>query len=190
MLSHARSRDRGPLGNDAVAPLAPSRSANLGGEIVLLSDQDRSLWNTALIDEGTAYIESAFCSGSVGPFAIQGAIAAVHAAAPNAKETNWGEIVGLYDLLLSAAPSKVVQLNRAVAVFMAEGVDVGLPALEDVLLGGELSAYSPAHVAAAEMYRAAGRIVEACSSYQRALELSQQGPERRLLQGKLAQLCN
>lgn len=160
------------------------------GDIVLLPDQDRSLWDMALIEEGTAYVESAFRTGSVGPFAIQGAIAAVHAAAPNAEATNWREIVALYDLLLSAAPSQVVRLNRAVALFMAEGVGRGLPAIEEVLRGGELSAYGPAHGAAAEMYRAAGRTADACSSYERALKLTQQGPERRLLQRKLAQLCS
>lgn len=158
------------------------------GDIVLLPEQDRTLWDNALIKEGIGHIEDAFRHGPVGPFAIQGAIAAVHSAAATAEATNWREVVGLYDLLLEAAPSQVVRLNRAVAVFMAYGVHDGLEALENVLHGGQLQAYGPAHVAAAEMYRAAGRIAEARSSYQEALNLSQQGPERRLLELKLAQL--
>ncbi len=158
------------------------------GYIILMADQDRTRWDRDLIEEGQLYIDKAFSMGDIGPYAIQGAIAVVHATAETADATNWHEIVGLYDLLMQAEPTPVVRLNRAVAVFMSDGVDKGLAALERALQHGELDAYGPAHSAAAAMYATAGRLEDARQAYLRALELCEQEPERRLLQSRLRQL--
>ena len=159
------------------------------GDIILMADQDRRKWDRDLIEEGHRYITSAFAMGEIGPFAIQGAIAVVHASAESAEATNWHEIVALYNLLVEAEPTPVVRLNRAVAIFMAQGVDEGLASLEHALGDGSLDQYAPAHSAAAAIYAAAGRLEDARHAYLRALDLSEQEPERRLLQSRLRQLC-
>jgi RNA polymerase sigma-70 factor (ECF subfamily) len=158
------------------------------GELILLDEQDRSLWNRELIREGTQLVERALSSRRFGPYSIQAAIAAVHAGARTAAETDWTEIVGLYDVLLTMEPSPVVELNRAVAVAMRDGAERGL-ALVDAILGrGDLSDYRLAHAARADFCRRLGRTTEARSSYRRALALTRQEPERRFLERRLAAL--
>ena len=152
------------------------------GELILLDDQDRSLWNRDQIAEGTALVERALASRRFGPYTLQAAIAAVHAEAPNAAATDWAQIVGLYDVLARAAPSPVVELNRAVAVAMRDGPAAGLALVEALLARGELAEYHLAHAAQADFYRRLGRTAEARASYQRALELARQEPERRFLE--------
>lgn len=166
----------------------PARSSR-EGDIVLMADQDRSKWDRGLIAEGHRYIDRAFAMGEIGPYAIQGAIAVVHATAASAAATNWREIVGLYDVLVEAEPTPVVMLNRAAAIFMADGVDQGLASLERALQHGSLDTYGPAHSAAAAMYTMAGRVEDARLAYLRALDLCEQEPERRLLQAKMQALC-
>jgi RNA polymerase sigma-70 factor (ECF subfamily) len=158
------------------------------GDVVLLADQDRSLWNAELILEGTALVDRAFATGHIGPYTLQGAIAAIHAAAPTAEATDWTEIVGLYDVLLRAAPSPVVQLNRAVAISMARGADAGLRLIEALLAGGELKDYHLAYAAKADMLRRLGQEDAAISAYRKALELCRQAPGQRFLQRKIAKL--
>jgi len=158
------------------------------GEIVLLEDQDRSTWDRGLIAEGTGLVEAALRSGRAGPYTIQAAISAVHATAEAAAETDWAEIVGLYDALQRMNPSPVVELNRAVAVAMRDGPGAGLALVDDLLDRGELSDYRLAHAARAELCRRLGRTADARRSLQRALELTRQEPERRLLQRRLAEL--
>ena len=158
------------------------------GEIVLLPEQDRSLWNRELIVEGVALVERALASRRFGPYAIQAAIAAVHAEAATAEATDWNEIVGLYDALLRMEPSPVIELNRAVAVAMRDGPAAGL-ALVDAILGrGELLEYHLVHAARADLCRRLGRNVDAGASYRRAIELTRQEPERRFLERRLAAL--
>lgn len=158
------------------------------GELVLLDDQDRSLWNRDLIGEGTRFVERALASGRIGPYALQAAIAAVHAQAAEAPATDWAEIVGLYDVLARIDPSPVIELNRAVAVAMRDGPSAGL-ALVDAILGrGELRDYRLAHAARAEFCRRLGRSAEARASFERALQLTKQGPERRFLEKRIAEL--
>ena len=157
------------------------------GDMVLLPDQDRTLWSRPLIEEGTALIERAFASGTIGPYTIQGAIAAVHCTAPSAASTNWSEIVALYDLLLTTTSSAVVRLNRAVAVFMRSGSEAGMEAIEPILAAGELDSYLPAQAAAAEIYFRAGHLQEAKSLLERALALCANTVERQLLAGRLQQ---
>jgi RNA polymerase sigma-70 factor (ECF subfamily) len=164
-----------------------SRSGQ-NGELVLLEHQDRSLWNRSMIDEGVALVERALRSRSFGPYALQAAIAAVHAEARSAAETDWEEIVGLYDVLLRADPSPVVELNRAAAVAMRDGPGVGLALVDGILGRGELADYSPIHSARAELCRKVGRTEEAIGSYQRALELTRQEPQRRFLADRLEEL--
>lgn len=158
------------------------------GELVLLDDQDRSLWDRALIDEGAELVQRALATRRFGPYTIQAAIAAVHAGAATAADTDWGEIVGLYDVLLAGMPSPVVELNRAVAVAMRDGDEYGLRLVEAILDRGDLADYHLAHAARAELSRRLGRNDDARKSYLRALELAQQGPERRLLEKRLAAL--
>ena len=160
------------------------------GDIVLLADQDRSLWNRDQIAEGLALVEKAFASESVGPYAIQAAIGAVHARAAKAADTSWGEIITLYDLLLRANPSPVIELNRAVAVAMRDGPAAGLALVNAVLERGDLSGYHLAHSARADLCRRLGRTAEARAAYERALELVQQEPERRFLRKRLGELGN
>jgi len=158
------------------------------GELVLLDHQDRSLWNREQIAEGMALVERALRSRQFGPYTLQAAIAAVHANAASAAETDWAEIVGLYDVLLRADPSPVVELNRAAAVAMRDGPEAGLRLMENLLGRGELADYPPVHSARAELCRRLGRTAEAIKSYERALELTQQEPYRRFLEGRLGEL--
>ena len=158
------------------------------GDLVLLEDQDRTLWKRDQIREGTALVQRALTAGEVGPYSIQAAIAAVHANASSAAETDWRQIVGLYDLLLRAEPSPVIELNRAVAVAMRDGPEAGLDLVNTILARGDLDAYHLAHAAKADLCRRLGRKAEASAAYERALSLTQQGPERHFLERRLADL--
>ena len=158
------------------------------GELVLLDDQDRSLWDRGHIEEGKALVEQAFSSQTIGPFTIQAAIASVHADASHASDTDWGRIVALYDLLMRADPSPVVELNRAVAVAMRDGPSEGLELIEAILDRGDLAEYHLAHAARAELCRRLNRTSDARASFRRALELTKQLPERRFLERRLAEL--
>jgi RNA polymerase sigma-70 factor (ECF subfamily) len=158
------------------------------GDLVLLEDQDRALWNREQIAEGTMVVERAWSSGQFGPYTIQAAISAVHAEAPNVAATDWPQIVGLYDLLLQAIPSPVVELNRALAVAMREGPEAGLALIDAILARGELADYHLAHAVRADMCRRLGRTADARAAYERALGLVQQDPERRFLERRLAEL--
>ncbi|MGV8856475.1 MAG: RNA polymerase sigma factor [Devosia sp.] len=158
------------------------------GDLILLADQDRTLWDRALIAEGGALIERAFATGHIGPYSVQGAIAAIHTAAPTAADTDWAEIVALYTVLQRAAPSPVVQLNRAVAIGMASGQERGLALVQDLLASGALANYHLAHAAEADMLRRLGRNAEAGAAYARALALCQQRPEQRFLRRRIAEL--
>ena len=158
------------------------------GELILLDDQDRSLWNREQIAEGAALAQRALASRRFGPYTIQAAIAAVHAEAPHAAATNWAEIVGLYDALARIAASPIVELNRAVAVAMRDGPQAGLTLIEAILARGELSDYRFAHAAQADLCRRLGRTADARAAYERALTLTQQGPERQFLARRLAEL--
>ena len=158
------------------------------GELILLDDQDRSLWDRDQIAEGTRLVERALSSRRFGPYTIQAAIAAVHAEAPNAAATDWAEIVGLYDVLARADPSPVIELNRAVAVAMRDGPAAGLALIDAILERGDLLDYRLAHAARAELCRRLGRTADARASYERALALTRQEPERRFLERRLAEL--
>jgi len=158
------------------------------GELVLLDDQDRSLWNREQIAEGSALVEKALLSRQFGLYTLQAAIAAIHANAANAAATDWAQIVALYDVLLQAEPSPVIELNRAVAVAMRDGPAAGL-ALIDTLLGcGNLADYHLAHSARADLCRRLGKFSEAKAAYQYALGLTQQEPERRFIERRLGEL--
>ncbi len=159
------------------------------GEVILLEDQDRSLWSRELIAQGAQLVERALASRRFGPYTIQAAIAAVHAEAPSADETDWGEIVGLYDVLWRMDPSPVIELNRAVAVAMRAGPAAGLDLVERILARGDLKDYRFAHAARAELCRRLGRSAEARASFERALALTKQEPERRFLERKLMELA-
>jgi len=179
------------IGLLALMLLQESRRAartSADGELVLLGEQDRSLWNRAQIDEGSALVERSLASRRVGPYAIQAAIAAVHANAGSPESTDWSEIVGLYDVLMLLAPSPVVELNRAVAVAMRDGPDAGLALVEGLLGRGELADYHLAHAARADLARRLGRTADARAAYERALALTRQEPERRFLGRRLAEL--
>ncbi len=160
------------------------------GDLILLEDQDRGLWDRALIAEGIALVERALGTRRVGPYALQAAISAVHAEAASAAATDWGEITGLYDLLLRIEPSPVVELNRAVAVAMRDGPEAGLALVDALLASGELAGYRLAHAARADFCRRLGRRTEARDAYQRALALTRLEPERRFLERRLAALAN
>ncbi|MGA5589088.1 RNA polymerase sigma factor [Pseudomonas siliginis] len=165
----------------------PARTSP-SGELVLLDDQDRSLWDAGLMAEGCALVERALNTRRFGPYCLQAAIAAVHAEAPSAAETDWQQIVGLYDVLLRAVPSPVIELNRAVAVAKRDGALAGLLVIEGILARGELPDYHLAHSARAEFCRQLGRVEEARAAYQRALELTRQEPERRFIRGRIMAL--
>jgi RNA polymerase sigma-70 factor, ECF subfamily len=158
------------------------------GEMVLLDDQDRSLWNHDLITEGLVLVEKALLSRRFGPYTLQAAIAAVHAQAPDAAATDWEEIVGLYDVLLRAKPSPVIELNRAVAVAMRDGPLAGLALIDAILRRGELSDYHLAHAAHADLCRRLGKTAEARLSYERAISLTKQELQRRFLVRRLVEL--
>ncbi len=158
------------------------------GDLVLLEDQDRSLWSREYIKEGLALVQRALSSRRFGPYTLQAAIAAVHAQASSAAATDWTQIVGLYDVLMRAEPSPVVELNRAVAVAMRDGPSAGLALIDAILGRGDLSDYHLVHAARADLCRRLGRTAEARASYERALSLAQQEPERRFLERRLAEL--
>ena len=158
------------------------------GELILLDEQDRSLWNRDQIAEGVALVERALSSRRFGPYTLQAAIAAVHAEARQADRTDWAQIVGLYDVLARAEPSPVVELNRAVAVAMRDGPEAGLALIDAILAGGELANYQLAHSARADLCRRLGKKAEARASYERALALTRLEPARRFLQRRLGEL--
>lgn len=158
------------------------------GDLILLEDQDRALWNRAQIAEGTRLVEQALASRRFGPYTLQAAIAAVHAEAPEAACTDWTQIVGLYDVLLRVEPSPVVELNRAVAVAMRDGPEAGLALVDAILARGELAEYRLTHAARADLCRRLGRTEEARAAYERALALTRQAPEQRYLERRLAEL--
>jgi RNA polymerase sigma-70 factor (ECF subfamily) len=158
------------------------------GDLILLEDQVRARWNRGQIAEGTALVERALVSRRFGPYTLQAAIAAVHAQASDHAATDWAEIVGLYDALARLEPSPVVALNRAVAVAMRDGPAAGLALIDTLLASGELADYHLAHAARAELCRRAGRTADARTSYERALSLALQEPERRFLARRLADL--
>jgi RNA polymerase sigma-70 factor, ECF subfamily len=158
------------------------------GELILLENQDRSLWNREQIAEGVALLEKSLKSRRFGSYTLQAAIAAVHAEAESVAATDWRQIVALYDQLVRIHPSPVAQLNRAVAIAMRDGPEVGLTHIDAVLEHGELANYYLAHSARADMYRRLGRTVEARASYEKALALTQQEPERRFLARRLEEL--
>ncbi|MEP6550286.1 MAG: RNA polymerase sigma factor [Gemmatimonadales bacterium] len=162
--------------------------ATSSGEMILLEDQDRSVWNRAQIDDGVALVERALASRRFGPYTLQAAIAAVHAEARDAGSTDWRQIVGLYDVLLRTDPSPVIELNRAAAVAMSDGPEAGLALIDAILVRGDLTDYHLAHAARGDLCRRLGRIEEAIRSYDRALELATQEPERRFLTRRLDEL--
>ena len=190
------------LGLLALMLLQDSRRAartSASGDVILLEDQDRSLWNRGQIAEGTRLVELALAPRPAasqrrqedrepGPYAIQAAIAALHAESPSVSETDWTEIVGLYDVLLQRIPSPIVELNRAVAVAMRDGPAAGLVLIDAILGRKDLLDYRLAHAARADLCRRLGRTDEAKASYQRALKLTKQAPERRFIERRLAEL--
>jgi RNA polymerase sigma-70 factor (ECF subfamily) len=158
------------------------------GDLILLDDQDRSLWSRELIEEGVALVEQSLGSRRFGPYTLQAAIAAIHAEAASAAVTDWRQIVLLYDRLAKIQPSPVVELNRAVAIAMWKGPASGLRLVEDLLNRGEMANYHLAHSARADLCRRLGRTEEARSSYEEALTLAQQEPQRRFLRKRLREL--
>jgi len=158
------------------------------GELIPLEEQNRTQWNSAQIKEGVALIEQAFAARSVGPYLLQAAIAAVHAEAPSSGTTDWSEIVGLYEVLLRADPSPVIELNRAAAIAMRDGPEHGLALIDAILARGELEGYHLVYAARADLLRRLGRNAEAKSAYERALALAIEEPERRLIQRRLREL--
>jgi RNA polymerase sigma-70 factor, ECF subfamily len=163
--------------------------ATATGDVITLEEQDRSRWDRSLIAEGVALVEQALASRRFGLYAIQAAIAAVHAEAPSSAETDWNEVVGLYDALLAMDASPVIELNRAVAVGMRDGPAAGLGLIDAILQRGDLAGYHLAHAARADLCRRLGRGAEARMSYERALELSQQEPEKRFLRRRIAEIA-
>jgi RNA polymerase sigma-70 factor, ECF subfamily len=158
------------------------------GDIILLEDQDRSRWNRSQIAEGRKLVERSLSLPQIGSYTLQAAIAAVHAEAPSADRTDWAQIVALYDLLLQADRSPIVELNRAVAVAMRDGFLAGLQSIDNILARGDLAEYHLAHAARADLCRRLGRIDDARAAYQQALALVKQEPERRFLQKRLREL--
>ena len=160
------------------------------GDLILLDDQDRSLWNREQIIEGSKLVQRALASNQFGVYSVQAAIAAEHANAPAAAQTDWAQIVQLYDVLLRATPSPVIELNRAVAVAMHDGPEAGLMLVDAILARGDLTDYHLAHSARADLCRRLGQTQNARESYLRALDLAQQEPERRFLKRRLQELAN
>ena len=159
------------------------------GELVLLEDQDRSLWNRERIEEGVSLVEKALSSNRIGPYSLQAAIAALHAEARTAASTDWGQIVGLYDVLLEAVPSPVVALNRAAAIAMRDGPVAGLKIIDGITARGELDDYYLTHAARGDLYKRLGRVKDAAAAYRRTLELVTQEPERRFVIRRLEELA-
>ena len=179
------------MGLLALMLLHESRRAartSASGELVLLNEQDRALWDASLMAEGCALVERALALRGYGPYCLQAAIAAVHAEAPDAGQTDWLQIVGLYDVLLRQVPSPVIELNRAVAVAMWQGPLAGLDLVEGILQRGDLLDYHLAYSARGEFCRQLGRVEAARTSYEKALALTQQAPEKRFLEQRLAEL--
>jgi RNA polymerase sigma-70 factor (ECF subfamily) len=158
------------------------------GDLILLEDQDRSLWDREQIREGVALVERALKSRRIGPYSLQASIAALHAEAPSVASTDWAQIVALYDVLLKAEPSAVIELNRAAAIAMRDGPEEGLALIDKILALGELVDYYPAHAARGELCRRLGRVNDAVAAYKRTLELVTQEPERRFLERRLIEL--
>jgi len=179
------------MGLLALMLLHESRRAartSASGDLILLDEQERTAWNRELIDEGIALVERALPLRRPGPYSLQAAIAAVHADAASADVTDWAEIVGLYDLLYELEPSPVVELNRAVAIAMRDSPQAGLAIIDALLERGDLADYRLAHAARADLCRRLGRSDDAKSSYERALTLTRQLPERRFIERRLAEL--
>jgi RNA polymerase sigma-70 factor (ECF subfamily) len=179
------------LGLLALMLLHESRRAartSTDGELVLLADQERALWDRGMIAEGEALVERAIRSRRFGPYTLQAAISAVHAEAPAADATDWPQIVGLYDVLLRADPSPVVELNRAAAVAMRDGPAAGLALIDALLARGELADYHLAHSARADLLRRLGRAADARAAYGRALALARQEPERRFIERRMGEM--
>jgi len=158
------------------------------GELIPLEEQDRSRWNQTQIEEGVALVQRALTSRGFGPFTLQAAIAALHAEAPSSAATDWAQIVGLYDVLVRAEPSSVIELNRAAAIAMRDGPEHGLALIDAILARGVLQDYHLTHAARADLLRRLGRKADARSAYERALELAVEEPERRLLERRLREL--
>lgn len=158
------------------------------GDLILLEDQDRSLWDREMIAEGLVLVEQAFLFRQPGPYTLQAAIAALHAEAAHPDATDWAQIAGLYSILLRVNPSPVIELNRAVAIAMHKGPEAGLRQIDEILERGDLNDYHLAHSARAELCRKTGRTNEARASWERALVLAQQDPERRFIERKLSEL--
>ncbi|QVM90081.1 RNA polymerase sigma factor [Pseudomonas entomophila] len=158
------------------------------GELVVLDEQDRGLWDRAQIEEGCQLVRQALRGREIGPYSVQAAIAALHAEAPSAEATDWAEIVGLYELLLRHWPSPVVELNWAAALARRDGAAVGLRAVEAILERGELGDYHLAHAARAELHRQLGHVEQARGAWRQALALARQGPERRHIERRLREL--
>jgi RNA polymerase sigma-70 factor, ECF subfamily len=158
------------------------------GEVILLDEQDRGRWNREYIEEGASLVREALATRSFGAYTVQAAIAAVHADAPSAADTDWNEIVGLYDLLQRLSPSPVIELNRAVAVAMRDGPAAGLALVDALLEAGQLADYQLAHAARADFCRRLGRNTEARAAYEKAIALTSQAPARRFLERRLAAL--
>jgi RNA polymerase sigma-70 factor (ECF subfamily) len=180
------------MGLVALMLLTESRRAartDAAGDLILLEDQDRELWNHELIEEGKALVSQSLASGSLGSYTLQAAISAVHADALSTDSTDWGQIVALYDLLLRVAPSPVVELNRAVAIAMRDGEEAGLQLVDQLLATGELADYHLAEATRADLCRRLGRVEEARRAYQRALDLARQEPQRRFLEKRLRELA-
>jgi RNA polymerase sigma-70 factor, ECF subfamily len=171
---------------DARRPARVSSS----GDLIRLEDQDRTLWNRQSIREGSSLVERALSSGRFGPYGVQAAIAALHSEAPSAAETDWAQIAALYDVLMRVDPSPVVELNRAVAIAMRDGPERAIALIDDILARGDLADYHLAHAARADFCRRLGRVDEARGSYERALALARQGPERRFLEMRLQELAD
>jgi RNA polymerase sigma-70 factor (ECF subfamily) len=183
--------DPAALGLLALMLLQESRRAARAtpeGDLILLEDQDRTLWDRRLIAEGLTLAQRALADGPAGPYPLQAAIAAVHAATPTAAATDWRQITALYDALLAVNPSPVVELNRAVAVAMRDGPAAGLVLVDAVLARGDLDGYHLTHAARADLLRRLGRREDARAAYERALSLAKQEPERRFLAKRLDQL--
>jgi RNA polymerase sigma-70 factor (ECF subfamily) len=162
--------------------------ATPSGEMILLEDQNRALWDRAQIEEGVDLVESALASHRFGPYTLQAAIAAVHAEASRASATDWAQIVGLYDVLLRTDQSPVIELNRAAAVAMRDGPEAGLALIDAILVRGDLTEYYLAHAARGDLCRRLGRTLDAIAAYERALELATQEPQRRFIGRRLDEL--
>lgn len=167
-----------------------SARTNATGDLVLLEDQDRSLWNRNQIVEGVTLVERALSTGRFGAYTLQAAIAAVHAQAPSPQATDWAQIVALYDVLAQVEPSPIVDLNRAVAVAMRDGPSAGIELIDAIMARGQLADYHLAHSARGELFRRLGRNAEARVSFERAIGLTRQEPERRFLERRLNDLAN